>query len=136
PLVQAPTLIVARRDARFHRASHSEYLAKHIPHAKLRMVEGADSLPFHAGDFGPTLDAVEDFLIGRQVSVRTERVLATVLFTDIVGSTVCRGRGRSTRSPRPSRQSDTLGGIHTVADPREDPHGHPRPDPRRLREDR
>ena len=87
PLVQAPTLIVARRDAKFHRASHSEYLARHIPHAELRIVEGADTLPFHAGDFGPTLDAVENFLIGRQVSVRTERVLATVLFTDIVGST-------------------------------------------------
>lgn len=58
-----------------------------IPHAELRLVEGADTVPFHAGDFGPTLDAVEDFLTGRRDSAPTERVLATVLFTDIVDST-------------------------------------------------
>lgn len=87
PLIQAPTLVVARRDARFHRATHSAYLAEHIPHAELQLVEGADTVPFHAGDFAPTLDAVEDFLTGRRESARTERVLATVLFTDIVNST-------------------------------------------------
>lgn len=87
PLIQAPTLVVARRDARFHRLAYSEYLAQKIPDAELHVVEGADTVPFHAGDFGPTLDAVEQFLTGRRESARTERVLATVLFTDIVGST-------------------------------------------------
>lgn len=87
PLIQAPTLVVARRDARFHRLAHGSYLAEHIPGAQLRVVEGAETLPFHAGDVGPTLDAVEDFVGGRPESARTERVLATVLFTDIVGST-------------------------------------------------
>ena len=87
PLVQAPTLVVSRRDARFHRLGHGAYLADHISGAELRVVEGADTVPFHAGDVGPTLDAVEDFVAGRPESARTERVLATVLFTDIVGST-------------------------------------------------
>lgn len=87
PLVQAPTLVVSRRGARFHRPEHSAYLAEQIPHAELRIVEGADTVPFHAGDFGPTLDAVEDFLTGWPEQARTERVLASVLFTDIVGST-------------------------------------------------
>jgi class 3 adenylate cyclase len=87
PQIQAPTLVVARRDAGFHRLSYSEYLAEHIPGAELRVVGGADTLPFHAGDFGPVLDEVEDFLTGRPEAVRADRVLATVLFTDIVDST-------------------------------------------------
>lgn len=88
PFVQAPTVVVSRRDARFHRHSFSAYLAEQIPGAELQVVDGADTVPFHAGDFGPTLDAVEDFITGRRESTRTERVLATVLFTDIVGSTL------------------------------------------------
>jgi class 3 adenylate cyclase len=87
PLITVPTLVVARRDAKFHRLAFGEYIAKSIPGAELRIVEGADTLPFHAGDFGPTLDRVEEFLTGRKESSRADRVLATVLFTDIVGST-------------------------------------------------
>lgn len=87
PLITAPTLVVARREAKFHRAAYGEYIAQHIHGAELRVVEGADTLPFHAGDFGPTLDHVEEFLTGRKEASRVDRVLATVLFTDIVGST-------------------------------------------------
>jgi class 3 adenylate cyclase len=87
PLITAPTLVVARREAKFHRASLGEYIAQNIQGAEFRMVEGADTLPFHAGDFGPTLDLVEEFLTGRMEASRGDRVLATVLFTDIVGST-------------------------------------------------
>ncbi|HUP16116.1 MAG TPA: adenylate/guanylate cyclase domain-containing protein [Acidimicrobiia bacterium] len=87
PLITVPTLVVARRDAKFHRLAFGEYIAKNISGAELRIVEGADTLPFHAGDFGPTLDSVEEFLTGRKESSRADRVLATVLFTDIVGST-------------------------------------------------
>ena len=87
PLIHAPTLVVARREARFHRLAFGEYLAANIEGAQLRVVEGADTLPFHAGDIGPTLGAVEEFLTGGQTSPVTGRVLATVLFTDIVGST-------------------------------------------------
>jgi class 3 adenylate cyclase len=87
PLITVPTLVVARRDAKFHRAAFGEYIAHNILGAELRVVEGADTLPFHAGDFGPTLDHVEEFLTGRREASRADRVLATVLFTDIVGST-------------------------------------------------
>jgi class 3 adenylate cyclase len=87
PLITAPTLVLARREARFHRAAFGEYMAKHIPGAEFHVLEGADTLPFHAGDFGPTLDQVEAFLTGKQQGVRGDRILATVLFTDIVGST-------------------------------------------------
>jgi class 3 adenylate cyclase len=85
--IQADTLVIHRRDARYHRLAYGRYLAEHIRGAELRIVEGADTLPFHAGDFGPTLDHVEEFLTGRLKHVSSNRMLATVLFTDIVGST-------------------------------------------------
>lgn len=87
PLIHAPTLVVARREARFHRLAFSEYLATEIEGARLRVVDGADTLPFHAGDFGPILDGVAEFLTGRSEPGPTDRVLSTVMFTDIVGST-------------------------------------------------
>jgi class 3 adenylate cyclase len=55
--------------------------------AELRIVEGADTLSFHVGDFGPTLDEVAEFVTGKRKSVTSNRTLSTVLFTDIVGST-------------------------------------------------
>lgn len=85
--IQADTVVIHRRDARYHRLAYGQYLAEHIQGAELRVVEGADTLPFHAGDFGPTLDHVEEFLTGRRKHVASNRMLATVLFTDIVGST-------------------------------------------------
>jgi class 3 adenylate cyclase len=87
PLISVPTLVVARRDASFHRLVYGEYLAEHIGGAELRVVAGADTVPFHAGDFDPTLDQVEEFVTGRRTTPPTDRVLATVLFTDIVDST-------------------------------------------------
>jgi class 3 adenylate cyclase len=87
PLIQAPTLVIARRDAQFHRVAFSTYLAEHIPGARMTVLDGADTLPFHAGDVSAVLDEVASFLTGHQDGRVTDRVLATVLFTDIVGST-------------------------------------------------
>ena len=85
--IQVPTLVVHRRDALFHRLAHGEYLVEHIEGARLVALPGADTLPFHAGDFDEVLDPIEEFL-GSATDVRAStRQLATVLFTDIVGST-------------------------------------------------
>lgn len=87
PSIQADTLVIHRRDAKFHRLAFGRYLADNIPGARLEIVEGADTLPFHAGDFDPTLDLVEEFVTGKPRFRESNRVLATVMFTDIVGST-------------------------------------------------
>ena len=83
--VTVPTLVVARRDFALGTA-HARYVADHIPGARYVEVPGADLLPF-AGDADALLDEVEEFLTGGRASVEAERVLATVMFTDIVGST-------------------------------------------------
>jgi class 3 adenylate cyclase len=87
PSIQSHTLVIHRRDARFHRLPFGEYLAANIPRAELVVVEGADTLPFHAGDTGEILDHIETFITGRPEPVRTNRLLTTVMMSDIVGST-------------------------------------------------
>ncbi|MGD2044482.1 MAG: adenylate/guanylate cyclase domain-containing protein [Acidimicrobiia bacterium] len=87
PAIQARTLVVARSDARVHRASFGRYLAEQIEGSTYRELDGTDTLPFYAGDFGPVLDEIEVFVTGERNVVDSNRMLATVLFTDIVGST-------------------------------------------------
>jgi class 3 adenylate cyclase/pimeloyl-ACP methyl ester carboxylesterase len=82
--VQAPTMVICRRDAPF--ASGSRYLAEHIPGAELFEWDGPDRLPF-ASNAGPIIDAIEEFLTGELRTPDPDRVLATVLFTDLVSST-------------------------------------------------
>jgi class 3 adenylate cyclase len=62
------------------------YLADHIPGAKLVELDGADHL-FWVGDADAILDEIEEFLTGLRRGPEPDRVLATVLFTDLVGST-------------------------------------------------
>jgi class 3 adenylate cyclase len=82
--VRVPTLIITHRDR--PGARQSQYLAEHIEGAKSVEAPGADVLPF-APDSVALLDRVEEFLTGRLPPVQLDRVLATVLFTDIVNST-------------------------------------------------
>jgi class 3 adenylate cyclase len=84
--VQAPTLVLYRRDDRFAGKPHAEYLTKHITDAKLVELAGEDNLLF-AGNSDADLDEIEEFLTGARHARASDRVLATVLFTDIVGST-------------------------------------------------
>ena len=84
--IGVPTLVLHRRQNQFVRLGHGEYLADHIQAARFVMVEGDEHL-FWLGDTGTVLDAVEHFLTGRLKGRDLERVLATVLFTDIVDST-------------------------------------------------
>ncbi|MGH2709732.1 MAG: adenylate/guanylate cyclase domain-containing protein [Actinomycetota bacterium] len=87
PSIRVPTLVVQRAEAAWHRAAFGKYLAEHIPGAKYIELPGADTFPFHAGDFEPIVDEVQQFLTGARVMPAADRVLATVMFTDIVGST-------------------------------------------------
>jgi class 3 adenylate cyclase len=86
PAIQAPTLVMYRSGDRFAGEPHSRYLAEHIPGAKLVELQGQDNL-FCVGDFNPDLEEIEEFLTGARHAPATDRVLATVLFTDIVAST-------------------------------------------------
>jgi class 3 adenylate cyclase len=72
-------------------ARRSKYLADNITGAKFLEVPGPDLLPFVA-DTGRIADAIEHFVTGRLVTHDDHRVLATVLFTDIVGSTALAGQ--------------------------------------------
>jgi class 3 adenylate cyclase len=86
PLIHCPTLVLNRRGYRLVTTDHARYLAEHIPHARFLELPGTDGVLVteHASEI---LDSVEEFLSlapGRSVP---DRVLATVLFTDIVNST-------------------------------------------------
>jgi class 3 adenylate cyclase len=84
--VQAPTLVLYRRGDRFAGRPHAVYLAKQISGAKLVELPGEDNLIF-VGNTDADLDEIDEFLTGARHAPRADRVLATVLFTDIVGST-------------------------------------------------
>jgi class 3 adenylate cyclase len=86
PLVQAPTLILHRRGFELVPIAHGRYLAEHIAGAKLVELPGSDvDLSWETPELA--LDAIQEFLTGVRRSAEPSRVLATVLFTDIVGST-------------------------------------------------
>ncbi len=85
--IRPPTLVIHRSGNTHHRVGHGRYLAEHIPGAAYLELEGADSQPFNAGDTTDILDAVEEFLTGATIVHNSDRMLATILFTDIVGST-------------------------------------------------
>jgi class 3 adenylate cyclase len=87
PTIRVPTLVLHRRGNRHHRVAFGRYLADHIPDATYVELPGADSFPFHAGDPTQLLDEVEVFLTGTKASPLLDRRLATMLFTDVVGST-------------------------------------------------
>jgi pimeloyl-ACP methyl ester carboxylesterase len=86
PTIQAPTLVLHRRDDRMVNVEMGRYLAEHIPGAKFVELEGTDHL-FFTGDADAILDEIEEFLTGTRAVPDTQRVLATVLFTDLVSST-------------------------------------------------
>ena len=86
PLIRVPTLVIFRRDNQAVDPRHSRYVAEHIPGARLVEVPGRDQfLP--AGDADGVLAEIEEFLGLARPPAAAERVLATVLFTDIVSST-------------------------------------------------
>jgi pimeloyl-ACP methyl ester carboxylesterase len=84
-LVQVPTLVLHRTGDRDSRVQEGRYIGERIPGATFVELEGDDHMPFVNPD--QILDEVEEFLTGTKPAPVSERVLATVLFTDLVGST-------------------------------------------------
>jgi class 3 adenylate cyclase len=86
PLITTPTLLLHRVDNPILSIGHARFLADHIAGAKLVELPGKDHLAF-AGDADAALSEVEEFLTGTRGPASADRVLATVLFTDLVDST-------------------------------------------------
>ncbi len=86
PAIRVPTLVIHRSDATGFSVEHGRYLAKHIPGAKYVELPGVDNLIW-AGDQEAIVAEIQDFLTGVRPVPEPRRILATVLFTDIVGST-------------------------------------------------
>lgn len=86
PSIRVPTLVIHRKGDRITPVEGGRYLAEHIPGARLIEVDGDDHFPF-VGDADSILDAVEHFVTGAKHAPPPDRVLATVLFVDIVDST-------------------------------------------------
>ncbi len=83
--LQVPTLVVHAGANDFIRVGHGRYLAEHIPTARYVELDTADHVPWSSeADF---VGEIEEFLTGERQLAPTDRLLATVLFTDIVSST-------------------------------------------------
>jgi len=86
PDVHVPTLVLHRRGDRAVNRRNSEFLAAHIPNAKYIELPGIDHAVY-VGDIDGTVDEIEEFLTGVRRGGEVDRILATVMFTDIVSST-------------------------------------------------
>ena len=86
PTIHVPTLVLHRHGDRVVNRRAGEELAAQIPGARYVELPGIDHLPW-AGDSEAVLGEVEEFLTGARSVAEPDRVLATVMFTDIVGST-------------------------------------------------
>jgi class 3 adenylate cyclase len=87
PSINVPTLVIHRKDDVTVNVEGGRLLAERIPEAKYVELSGADHLPFVGENSDRILDEMEHFLTGKTSTPSVERMLATVVFTDIVGST-------------------------------------------------
>ena len=85
PSIRVPTLVL-HREEEFVPLAAGRYVAENIPGARLVVLPGKDHIPFY-GDAAGYAEEVEEFLTGARHAPEPDRVLTTVLFTDIVGST-------------------------------------------------
>ncbi|MGZ4139889.1 MAG: adenylate/guanylate cyclase domain-containing protein [Actinomycetota bacterium] len=86
PHIQAPTLVLHRAGDRIVNSAQGRAVAEAIHGARFVELPGEDHIPF-LGNTDVLVDEVEEFLTGVRPAPKTDRILATVLFTDIVGST-------------------------------------------------
>jgi class 3 adenylate cyclase len=83
--VQCSTLVLHRTGDRDSRPAEGRYIADRIPGARFVELAGDDHVPWFDPD--QIVDEIEEFLTGVRATVASTRVLATILFTDLVGST-------------------------------------------------
>ena len=86
PSIRVPTLVMHRSADDFLKVEHSRYIASKIPDARYVELEGVDNM-FSIGDSEGLLGEIEEFLTGTRHEHEPDRMLATVLFTDICDST-------------------------------------------------
>jgi len=86
PTIRVPTLVIHRTGDRDVNVDEGRWLAEHVPRARFVELPGDDHFPW-VGDQDVILDEIQEFLTGVRPTPGADRVLATVLFTDIVGST-------------------------------------------------
>jgi class 3 adenylate cyclase len=84
--VRVPTLVLHREECQVAALDDSRYLAQHIPGARLAVLPGGD-ISLYSEPAAPGLRHIEEFLRGLHGPSESDRALATILFTDMVGST-------------------------------------------------
>jgi len=85
--IRVPTLVIHRTDDTNVRVEGGRLLAERIPHARLVELPGRDHLPYVGDNTDDIVDEIEEFVTGTRRAIEPDRVLATVMFTDIVDST-------------------------------------------------
>jgi len=84
--IHVPTLVIHRKDFEFFPVELGRYLGEHIANAKYLELPGADGF-IYLGDTDAVLSEVEEFVTGTRRAPEADRILATILLTDMVGST-------------------------------------------------
>ncbi len=86
PAIRVPTVVMHREADADANVEEARYIASKIPDARLAVFPGDDHLVY-AGDLGPVVDEIRAVMTGVRGRAEADRILATILFTDIVGST-------------------------------------------------
>jgi class 3 adenylate cyclase len=86
PSIQVPTLVLHRREVPYITMGQGQHLAESSPGARFVSVPGSD-VTIYTKPNAQILDQIEEFLTGTQPNAGADRALASILFTDIVGST-------------------------------------------------
>jgi pimeloyl-ACP methyl ester carboxylesterase len=89
-IVTTPTLLIHRTEDQDALVEGARYMAERMPNARLVELSGSDHLPW-LGESEQVLAEIEEFVTGNRSAIKPDRVLATVLFTDIVDSTARAG---------------------------------------------
>lgn len=107
PRITAPTLVLHRQDTMAPSVEHGQYVAERIPGARFMALPGDDVVPY-VGDLDGLADEIQEFITGDRFEPGPNRVFATILFTDIVDSTITAARLGDRRWTQVLRDHDAL----------------------------